>query len=72
MAEETGLAISDISFICMQEFVYDPAFWKPRHFLFFDYACRTESKEVVLNDEAQEYLWVTIDQALRLPVEPRA
>lgn len=70
VAEETGLAISDVRFLCVQEFVYDPAFWKPRHFLFFDYACRTERTEVILNDEAQSYVWVTVDEALRLPVEP--
>ncbi len=40
--EETGLEVSDLQFICFQEFVYDPAFWKPRHYIFFDYACRAE------------------------------
>ena len=70
VAEETGLAIHDIAFICMQEFIYDPAFWKPRHFIFFDYACRTGATEARLNDEAEEYAWVTVDEALRLPVEP--
>ena len=70
VAEETGLAIHDITFVCMQEFMYDPAYWKPRHFIFFDYACRTDATEVQLNDEAEEYVWVTVDEALRMPVEP--
>ncbi len=70
VAEETGLAIHDITFVGMQEFIYDPAFWQPRHFIFFDYACRTDATDVRLNDEAQEYDWVTVDEALRLPVEP--
>jgi ADP-ribose pyrophosphatase YjhB (NUDIX family)/catechol 2,3-dioxygenase-like lactoylglutathione lyase family enzyme len=70
VAEETGLAISDITLVGVQEFIHDPAFWKPRHFIFFDYACRTDGTEVRLNDEAQEYVWVTVDEALRLPVEP--
>ncbi|MDX9832929.1 MAG: NUDIX domain-containing protein [Anaerolineae bacterium] len=68
--EETGLAISDITFLGVQEFVYDPAFWKSRHFLFFDFACRTEGTEVRLNDEAEEYAWVSVDEALRMPIEP--
>ncbi|MHB1317793.1 MAG: NUDIX domain-containing protein [Anaerolineae bacterium] len=59
IAEETGLTIYDIAFLGMQEFIYDPAFWQPRHFLFFDYTCRTSSTDVRLNDEA-----------LRLPIEP--
>ena len=70
VAEETGLAIHDIRFVCTQEFIYDPAFWRPRHFIFFDFACRTDQTEVRLNDEAQEYVWVSVDEALRLPVEP--
>ena len=70
VAEETGLVIYDVTFIAVQEFIYDSAFWKRRHFLFFDYACRTDSIEVRLNDEAQEYVWVTVDEALRMPTEP--
>jgi nucleoside triphosphatase len=68
--EETGLAIHDISFLAFQEFIYDRAFWKQRHFLFFDYVCRTDSSDVKLNDEGQSYVWVTVEQALKLPVEP--
>jgi nucleoside triphosphatase len=70
VAEETGLAIHDIRFVCMQEFIYDAAFWQPRHFIFFDYACRADQTEVRLNDEAEEYVWVPVDEALRLPIEP--
>jgi nucleoside triphosphatase len=70
VAEETGMAISDITFICTQEFIYDPAFWKSRHFIFFDYACQSDSTDVRLNDEAQAYVWVTVDEALHLPIEP--
>jgi nucleoside triphosphatase len=67
--EETGLEVSDLQFICFQEFVYDPAFWKPRHFIFFDYACRADSSEVRLNDEAEDYLWVEPQQAFDLPID---
>lgn len=75
VAEETGLAIHDIRFVCMQEFIYDPAFWQPRHFIFSDFACRADQAaqgavEVQLNDEAEAYVWVPVDEALRLPVEP--
>jgi ubiquinone/menaquinone biosynthesis C-methylase UbiE/ADP-ribose pyrophosphatase YjhB (NUDIX family) len=68
--EETGLDIHDIRFLCHQEFIYDEAFWQPRHFLFFDHVCRTESTQVKLNDEAQGYVWVTPEEALSLPLEP--
>ncbi len=32
--------------------------------------CRTDQTEVSLSDEAEEYVWATADEALRLPVEP--
>ena len=67
--EETGLEVRDLQFICFQEFVYDPAFWKPRHYIFFDYACRIDSGEVRLNDEAEEYLWVEPERAFDLPID---
>ena len=70
VAEETGLAIRDIRFVCTQEFIYDPAFWQPRHFIFFDFACRADQTEVQLNDEAEAYVWAPVDEALRLPIEP--
>jgi len=68
--EETNLDIYDIEFICFQEFIHDERFWQERHFIFFDYACRTDSIDVVLNHEAQEYVWVDLDRALELPVDP--
>jgi nucleoside triphosphatase len=67
--EETNLDIRYIEFICFQEFIYDERFWRPRHFIFFDYACKTDSTDVQLNAEAQEYTWVTLDEALKMPVE---
>jgi len=67
--EETNLDIRDIEFICFQEFIYDDRFWRPRHFIFFDYACQTDSTDVKLSDEAEEFTWVTLEEALRMPVE---
>ena len=67
--EETGLDICDLQFLCWQEFVYDPSFWKHRHFIFFDYACRVESTDVQLNDEAEDYLWIEPEKALELPID---
>ncbi len=43
MKEETSLDIYDIEFLLFQEFIYDERFWKRSHFLFFDYACKTDS-----------------------------
>jgi len=64
--EETGLDIFDIKFLCFQEFIFDDAFWKKRHFIFFDFVCKTNSTKVELDSEGQEFVWVSVDDALRL------
>lgn len=68
--EETGLIISDdIELIGFQEFIFDSGFWERRHFIFFDYACRSSSSIVQLNEEAEEYVWVAIEDTVNLPIE---
>jgi nucleoside triphosphatase len=68
--EETNLNIYDIRFVMMQEFVFGKEFHKKKHFIFLDYFCKTEGNEVVLNEEGTDYVWVDIDEALNLPIEP--
>lgn len=68
--EETGLDVYDPQFIFHQEFIQDESFWKKMHFIFFDFACKTDSTDVVLNDEAQAYVWVTLEEALTMNVDP--
>jgi nucleoside triphosphatase len=67
--EETGLDIYDLEFINFQQFIYDPAFWKQRHFIFFDYAAKTDSTQVALNSEAQEFIWIEPGEALKLELD---
>lgn len=68
--EETGLDIFDIEFIYFTEFIFDRAFWKKRHFIFFDFAAKTKSTKVTLDSEGQEYIWVSSQKVLKLPIEP--
>jgi len=68
--EETNLEIYDIEFLCFQEFVYDQAFWKKRHYIFLDFTCRVDETDVILNHEAQSYVWVTLGEALSRPIDP--
>ncbi|MCP4142502.1 MAG: NUDIX domain-containing protein [Chloroflexi bacterium] len=67
--EETGLDVYDLEFIFFQEFIQDESFWKNMHFIFFDFACKTDSTDVILNDEAQSYVWVTMEEALTMNVD---
>lgn len=68
--EETNLDIHDIEFICLQEFIFGGEFWKKKHFIFLDFSSKTDSTDVILNDEAQEYVWVSLDKVFELPIEP--
>lgn len=68
--EETGLEVGDLHFLCWQEFIYDPSFWKRRHFIFFDFYCQAEKTDVQLNDEAESFLWIDPMKALDLPIDP--
>ena len=67
--EETGLDIFDLKFINFQQFIYDPSFWKKRHFIFFDFTCKTDSLKVELNDEAEDFVWVGLEASLRLMLD---
>ena len=68
--EETNLDIFDIEFVSFQEFIFDPAFKKKRHFILFDFSCKTNSTKAKLNEEGTEFIWALPQEALKLPVEP--
>lgn len=60
--EETGLKIYDIKLISIKESIFSSTFHEKKHFIFIDYQCRTDSSDVVLNDEAEEYIWADMEQ----------
>jgi len=67
--EETGLELIEAEFLCYQEFIYDESFWKKKHYIFFDFICRVKGDQVILNDEAQEYVWVDLNEAYSYPID---
>lgn len=68
--EETGLDVYEIKFLNFQDVIFDKLFWKKRHFIFLDFACKTKTVNVVLNAEGSEYDWFSLKEALRLPLNP--
>lgn len=60
--EETGLEIYDIELLSLKESIFSETFHKEKHFIFIDFKCRTDQYEVTLNEEAQEYRWVGLDE----------
>lgn len=61
--EETGLELRDIRFALVQDCIEPPEFYKRAHFLLLNYTAIATGTGVVLNDEAETYCWVTLDEA---------
>lgn len=66
--EETNLDIHDIRFITVQDCIGSKEFYRPAHFLLLNYLVKTDQTEVTLNDEADEYRWMSFAEALQLPL----
>ncbi len=66
--EETNLDVHDIEFISFKEAIFDDWSHKKRHFIFLDFSCKTNGGEIILNDEAYEYVWVELEKVSELPL----
>lgn len=70
--EETGLVVINPKLATVQDCVYSPEFWKKGHFVMHDYLLdlspESRKEDVVLNEEAQSYVWVSPKKALELPI----
>ncbi len=65
--EETALDITEVEFVLAQDCIHSKEFYRDAHFVLLNYTCRrTGHAEVKLNDEAQEFRWVTMAEALRM------
>jgi len=64
--EETALEISGIQLVMVQESIFSPTFIRPEHFILLNYLAKADSYDVTLNDEAEEFRWVTIEEAFTL------
>jgi ADP-ribose pyrophosphatase YjhB (NUDIX family) len=62
--EETGLDITDIEFVLVQDSIHSREFYRDAHFVLLNYTCRCKGRpRVKLNDEAREFRWVTLAEA---------
>jgi len=65
--EETNLDIDTVEFVLVQDCIHSPEFYRAAHFVLLNYTCRCASGvEVRLNDEAQEFQWAGLEDALAL------
>jgi phosphoglycolate phosphatase len=61
--EETGLEVKDVRFQLIQDCIEPPEFYRKAHFILLNYTATATGVEVVLNDEAETYRWVSLDEA---------
>lgn len=65
--EETDLDVVDIRFVLVQDCIHSDEFYRDAHFVLLNYTCRCQAVPGVrLNAEAQEFRWVTVDEALSM------
>jgi len=69
LKEETNLDIGDIRFVLVQDCIGSKEFYRDAHFVLLNYTCRARLPlDVKLNDEAQEFRWLGIEEAMALPL----
>lgn len=64
--EETNLEVHDIKFLLNQEIIEPKDFFKKSHFISLNHICKTKNINIKLNHEAQTYIWVKANNALKL------
>ncbi|MGA2241338.1 MAG: NUDIX domain-containing protein [Verrucomicrobiota bacterium] len=65
--EETGLDVTDIEFILVQDCIHSREFYRDAHFVLLNYTCRCNGRpRVKLNAEARESRWVTLAEACKM------
>ena len=60
--EETGLDVYNIQLLGITESIFSKSFQDQKHFIFVDYICRSDTEEVILNEEAQSYKWIELSE----------
>ena len=67
--EETDLDVTDVRFVLAQDAIHPPEFHKDAHFLLLNYTCLAPGNQTVrLNEEAEVFQWVAIEDAFALPL----
>jgi len=68
--EEVGLDVEVAEMLLMQEAIFAEEFWKRKHFIFFDFLCKSKDQRVKLDGrELQEYVWEYPGAAFRLNLD---
>jgi phosphoglycolate phosphatase-like HAD superfamily hydrolase/ADP-ribose pyrophosphatase YjhB (NUDIX family) len=67
--EETNLGLSDIRFELVQDCIHSTEFYRDAHFVLLNYTATCVGiADVRLNEEAREFVWVTLEEAMRMEI----
>ncbi len=70
LMEEVGLRVQDLELLMIQEAIFSKEFFRRRHFIFFDYLCRTRSSAVKVDGtEIVGYKWMKPEDALAIRLD---
>jgi ADP-ribose pyrophosphatase YjhB (NUDIX family) len=65
--EETDLDVENVEFVLVQDCIHSKEFYREAHFVLLNYTCCCKgSPSVRLNSEAQEFRWLSFQDALGL------
>ena len=68
LKEETNLDVSNIQFVLVQDCIHSSEFYRDAHFVLLNYTCKSISRDVRLNNEAEEFRWLKPAEAFALPL----
>lgn len=67
IAEETGLRVEEVRFVMVQDAIHPPEFHRDAHFILLNYTCHARGQQSVqLNEEAEEFRWMSLTEAEQL------
>jgi phosphoglycolate phosphatase len=59
--------VEAVEFVLVQDCIHSKEFYRDAHFLLLNYTCRACGQQpVTLNEEAQDFRWMTLEDALKL------
>ncbi|MHB9008253.1 MAG: NUDIX domain-containing protein [Limisphaerales bacterium] len=69
LKEETDLDIDRIEFVLVQDCIGSREFYREAHFILLNYTCHAAGDQAVrLNEEAQAFRWLPLEEAMELPL----
>ena len=70
LKEEVGVQVDDPELLIIQEAIFTREFFRKRHFIFFDYMCKTKNSIVKVDGkEITSFRWINPEDALKLNLD---